>query len=320
MSATSAADGLERTLPDSARPLNVLYLTSSPHSGSTLISALLSGHPQIATVGEYQANFEAILRCSCGVLVTECPFWAEWARRSRERGFEFQLGRLGVHVGARRGGKIESLYYHPFPMKWMDTLRDLAFSGDRSRRAEDSKAVDRWVGLASVLCEMTGATWFLDTSKYYDPIRFLNSDPRVRLKVVALIRDGRGVTSSLIEKEKWPLEKSVRDWVWANTNLERVVGHYISPDDLIRIRLEDLCREPERMLSDLYQFIGLNPKAAADNPAQNGSLHIIGNKMRHSYTGTIRLDESWRQKLGADQLRYFEKHAGWLNRRYGYGA
>lgn len=47
--------------------------------------------------------------------------------------------------------------------------------------------------------------------------------------------------------------------------------------------------------------------------------HILnGNDMRLSGVQTISLDESWRRELDGDELAYFEKVAGKMNRRFGY--
>ena len=46
--------------------------------------------------------------------------------------------------------------------------------------------------------------------------------------------------------------------------------------------------------------------------------HVIGNGMRMTFNGDIRLDEKWRAELNAESLRLFVQRAGWLNRKLGY--
>lgn len=40
--------------------------------------------------------------------------------------------------------------------------------------------------------------------------------------------------------------------------------------------------------------------------------------MRIMFDGEIRLDAKWQTELTPEQLAYFNKRAGWLNRRLGY--
>jgi len=47
--------------------------------------------------------------------------------------------------------------------------------------------------------------------------------------------------------------------------------------------------------------------------------HIAnGNRMRFVQSSEIKLDERWREQLSAPMLRFFERHAGELNRELGY--
>jgi hypothetical protein len=47
--------------------------------------------------------------------------------------------------------------------------------------------------------------------------------------------------------------------------------------------------------------------------------HVLnGNNMRLGSGASIRADVAWRDKLAADDLAYFERRAGALNRSFGY--
>ena len=66
----------------------VLYITSRGHSGSTLLSLLVSGHSQVVSAGELKmlSNPEPQRRlCSCHRQVpSTCPFWGAVEQRVKE--------------------------------------------------------------------------------------------------------------------------------------------------------------------------------------------------------------------------------------------
>ena len=76
------------------------------------------------------------------------------------------------------------------------------------------------------------ASIFLDTTKNPFQVKLLSQHPSIDLKVIGLVRDGRAVTWSLINKEKWSLQQSVATWLWSNRNIKRVCKHYVLNGDI----------------------------------------------------------------------------------------
>ena len=72
------------TAPKSQRP-RVVYITSRGHSGSTLLSLLISGHSRVISAGELKMlnHLDPTRRlCSCHRLVPDaCPFWRQVQER-----------------------------------------------------------------------------------------------------------------------------------------------------------------------------------------------------------------------------------------------
>ena len=76
------------------KAINVIYITSRGHSGSTLLAHLLGAHPSIVGVGEIkmlsQDKDERKL-CSCHQLPpSQCPFWSSVQ--------ELVVQRIGKHL------------------------------------------------------------------------------------------------------------------------------------------------------------------------------------------------------------------------------
>jgi hypothetical protein len=301
------------------RPFTYAYLSSAGHSGSTLLACLLNAHPEVCSVGEF-ASPKPTHECSCGCTFETCPFWHRWRAEARKEGFDLEAGKLDIFLEPHpQGGFTEDLFYYLFPGYPVNRLRDAAFSLFSHRPGEVRRALDKAIALARILCRIEKTSVFFDTSKSPFWVRFLGQFVRnIPIKVIALVRDGRGVMNSLIRKEHYTPDYAIAHWLWSNRNLRRAT-RYLPASDVIWLRLEDFCRAPQDKLREIFRFLGVD---------ENGSLalqdrktrHIIGNKMRHTFNGEIRHDESWRQELSREHLRLFEERAGWLNRCLGYDA
>ncbi len=300
-----------------ATPVRYVYLCSAMHSGSTLLSCLLDAHPEVASVGELGSHVARTGTCSCGASYGECPFWIRLEERAREIGLDYEIGKPGIDLQPRNDSSAwESLFYHQFPHPIVNRLRDLLYRpGSRLRKAA-AIAAEKSAALARLVCELRDASTFLDTTKNPFQPRFLVNHPEIDLKVIALVRDGRAVMNSIRKRYGYSREDAVASWIWANRNIERVIGHEIPAEAVFRIRHEDLCRSPRETMSRLFDFLEV---ADVELPSTEvGDRHIIGNVMRRRFSGEIAIDEAWRQDLSDDDLAYFESQAGAMNRRYGY--
>lgn len=293
-----------------------VYLASAAHSGSTLLACLLNAHPGIATVGEFGSNVSPTGLCSCGAAYVDCPFWKNWKRAAMSQHLDFDIGRLGINLGPSPDDTLmERLFYYQFPWRNLDRMRNFAFWRS-SYRKHAERAAERSVALAGLLCDILNRRVFVDTTKNAFQVLFLARQRGIRLKLIALVRDGRGVVNSLMRREHWSLERSVASWLWANRNSERA-ARWLPPENVFRLRLRDLCQSPEETIRRLHEFCGVEPRSDLDY-SRREDRHIIGNTMRLEFDGNIRLDSRWRSELNPEHLAYFNKHAGWLNRRFGY--
>ena len=85
----------------------------------------------------------------------------------------------------------------------------------------------------------------------------------------------------------------------------------------IEVHYEDLCRDTEAVLEQLFNFLGLETGNRVKD-FRSVEQHVIGNGMRLDTTTQIILDERWRTILTQDNLKTFDRIAGAMNRRYGY--
>jgi hypothetical protein len=112
------------------------------------------------------------------------------------------------------------------------------------------------------------------------------------------------------------MEAAAREWRQTNEECERL-RQRLPADAWLRVRYEELCREPDRVLGEVLRLIG-QPPARALPDFRSIEHHILGNAMRLRNDGKIELNERWRSALGFQELAAFERVAGELNRQHGY--
>jgi hypothetical protein len=298
------------------------YVASPSFSGSTLLTFLLGSHPGIATVGELKGrlynDLEVPRRCSCGRAVRECPFWLEVARRAAAAGVVCDLDDLDTYFHAPSNALLDALLRARLRGPLFEGLRDLAIRAVPGGSRELARLLERNRVLAEVICEIQGGRVLLDASKDELRLKFLIGSGLFDLRVLHLVRDGRGVANSFRKRSDFPIAKGAGSWRRAHEAFGRLIREL--PREAVQLlRYEDLVAAPDRVLNDVYAFLGLPPHPLPRD-FRAGEHHVFGNPMRLSSSSDIRLDESWRSELGPDDLAEFERIAGARNRAFGYEA
>lgn len=303
------------TTDTNRRKKSYVILCSPAHSGSTLIACLGAAHPGISTVGEFTAKFSSSGRCSCDVAYNQCEFWQRWCQLAADVGLAYAPGSVDFTIDSdATDWRWARWYHHPFPWKFVDRMRDSLMHRTSYHRSIQAK-LRNIVRMAQLLCEDERTPTFLDTSKNGWLIQPLLAQHEMDVRCIMLVRDGRAATLSLVKWYRFPFDEAVERWLWQIRLMQRTV-RYVPQAQLLSLRHEDFLREPTRMIPELFEFCGVNPEAQLDFSKHR--RHIVGNAMRYTFDGNLRSDESWRSKITADELEYFNKRAGHVNRSLGY--
>jgi len=303
----------------------VVYIMGHGYSGSTLLTFLLSTHPQIATIGELgiAPRAKAELRpedylCSCRAPVRDCGFWQRVSQEMSERGHSFDIWDADLDFRARDGGIADVLLRAVQRGPVLETARTAGLRLVPGARREMDRIVSRIGSLAEIVAGIKGCEVFLDSSKRPERATLMQRSGEFDLRVIHLVRDGRAVSWSSIKHLGIGPEDAARSWLADNQASENA-RRYFPADRWMTLRYEDLCADPDGTLARIHGFSGI--------PSRNGfhnfravDHHIIGNQMRLSSTSEIRLDESWKTALTPEQLATIDRLVAPLNRRYGYGA
>ncbi len=317
------------------------YISAASHSGSTLLAMLLNAHPDACTVGELKATSlgdPKRYRCSCGQFLAECPFWENVRGGMAQHGIDYDPARAGTSIHATSSRYAARLLapLHRGPL--LEAVRDTALALSPIWRRHLAETRRRNAALVGTLQEITGASVIVDSSKTGLRLKYLLRNPELDIRVIRLVRDGRGVALTYVnplefadatdpalraggsggtrESEEKPMAEAAREWRRSNEEAEHAVSR-LPADRCIRIHYEDLCNTPDATLERIFTFLGLDPGKRAQN-FRTVEHHVLGNGMRLDSTAEIRLDDRWKTHLTPEQLAVFDAEAGAMNRRYGY--
>lgn len=296
----------------------LVYIKSAPHSGSTLLAAQLARHADVCTVGELSGTPHRArpgYRCSCGRELAQCSFWVQVSAAMATLGFSYAATTAETDIRNAPSALVRRLMkpLHRGPL--VEAVRDAGIwlSGGQ-RHIRHSQALK--AALAQSVLQCSGKTVLVDSSKSGVQLKYHLRNPRLDVKVLWLVRDGRGTALSLARNARLPLRQAAYQWRRSNEEAALIVRG-LDRAQWMQVRYEDLCEAPDRTLSALWQFIGVWA-----HPAQSATRterHVLGHRSRLHGGSGIRLDEKWRKQLSQADLQAFEEVAGRLNRELGYG-
>ena len=309
---------LFQTVGPQVMTADLVYILSPSYSGSTLLTILLATHPEICTVGELKASAlgdTAIYRCSCGSLLEECHFWVGLRLAARQAGIDFEFQDFKTHFG------IGPHFYRKL-MRLVARNRAMALLGQLGVqnvpayhfRLKDTVARNEF--LIDFITKAQKGRIFLDSSKDPERLAIFRSRLKRKIKVIYLLRDGRGVTNSYIKHYAVSMSRAAREWLATQRACDQVLRRF-PKTDIVTVRYEDLCADPEETLGRVLEKIDLEYVPVSSRKPVGG-LHILGNDMRLSFSNAITPDQKWKLELQKEDHQVFDALAGWRNRLNGY--
>lgn len=301
--------------------MGVAFIGGTGRCGSTLVELLLGRIPGFVPVGElrhvWERNVAGDLRCSCGEPFSRCDFWAEVMGRA-----------FGTPVDGRA---VARLRHSVERFRRMPQLTGAVPQPDAYRRAFDRYA-ELLGRMYRAISEVSGARVIVDASKHPAHGFVLRRMPRIDLSVIHLVRDSRAVAHSLQRHKPRPdfqdreaymptlsPARAAVNWDVINALVGRLAG---TQPRAIRIRYEDLSREPEAALGRVLAMLGA--EAPADllrgGEFDPGVHHTVsGNPIRFE-RGPLRIvpDMGWQTAMAPGERRLVTALTFPLLRAYGY--
>lgn len=318
----------EKTIQDGFR---VLYICSTGRSGSTLTDMFMGGHSQVASLGQINVLGKSIslgAKCSCGSDLSTCTEWRKvFDAIKSSRNIDFIANpyqyRLWDAIALHKVDHQRQTYAYRFMIAlrkaWMEGRDYLPESLRKHFPIPPSRleALHNKIDLFRDISRCWNKTVIVDSSKNVREAVELHQRWPNLVKVVQLTRDGRGVYLSC-RSSGISQPKSVNGWLKYYNRALPLLEKHIAQDSLLKLRYEDLTSDPEKIGRDLCAFIGLPFEPEMLNLGHSTRHLVGGNPTRFSPEKGIRHDERWRTELKGDELDFFNRVGGDMNRRLGY--
>lgn len=274
--------------------IKVIYVMGAGHSGSTLLDIILGNHPEIQSCGELKYNnflnkYQENCLCTCGQKSQTCQFCNQVIDT-----WKYRTGIKNIKSYQRLQKKYEDTKI-PFNLNW-------------SKSEDFNQYLFYTLEFLKSLSSSSGKNIIVDSSKNPTRAFYLSLIPEIELILIHLIRDGRGVSYSIMKKN--PDEKKrIKGWFLTNLQSE-LVSHRINAKK-IRVRYEDLISTPDIVLSKIGRMLNLNFSDISDKLINGSGIpvkgHILaGNRMRFSSDNVV-LKQSfeWKEHLSYKDLFYY---------------
>lgn len=299
----------------------VVSMLSAAYSGATLFAILLDGHSRVTCNGEtFPVERGDRVECSCGRRQIDCEYYRAVAGHMLEEGGQGWDDELFAQVP--RYTRLRPLD-RALGGFWLhdagNRLREGARAAVSGWRRRDTAFVEAHRRFFANSLRANGTEVYVDGSKAPHRAEILAVSGAFDLRALHLIRDGRAFSYSYIRNQERPrsdLSSAAGYW---NRHLAKVDAfHSRFPTvPLMHVRYEDFCTDLQGTLARVWEFLGVPPREWTA-PADPGSYHVTGNRMRKSFDGTVRLDSKWERELDSAEIESLtsEMHDG-LD-RFGY--
>jgi len=282
------------TTPDRLR---VVYLVGAQNCGSTLLEAILGNAPGAYGLGEaggfhrFETATATATACDCG----QAPATCDPCRSA--------VSALAASGDLSAFGAISRQ-----PLK--ERRAHWTVVGTRGR-AEYARLAD---ALLAGVATATGSHTLVDSSKNVGRAAALVHDSRHDVRVVHLVRDGRGYQRSRRRRaeadgRRYRPGVAMATWTAKNALISSLLRPGISPDRFLLCRFEDLVADPEATLVRIGEFTGLDTSGLARMATGEGLVrrHLFEPPRRLDYR-RVRLDAG---RLGSERLSPADNARWW---------
>ncbi len=242
----------------------VLYITSRGHSGSTLLSLLVSGHSQVVSAGELKmlSNPDPQRRlCSCHRQApSQCPFW----------------GAVEQRVTDQVGCSLDQLL--------------LVEGGDDATFLRHNEA------LFAAIAQVSGSALIVDSSKSLPRLsRLLSVEGQGAAFELHSVHLHRGPFGSMNSARK--RGDALRKAAYNYTRLFFLTRERLRGVGALRVYYERLAADPRLEMARVMAWLNLPLEEGQFQWRDGVRRDIHGNDMRFGSSDQIRVDQSWRQQL-----------------------
>jgi hypothetical protein len=297
------------------KPITVVYVMGYGRSGSTITDILLNSHPDIISVGALNNVYQWMLEheaCACGEELVNCSFWSDVVERHIGYPATDSKFMAQVHKMLRCQDSVERMrQYASVLFNKVSQIRKVNYREQMN---------DLLINIA----ETSGKHIVVDSSKSTRdctgrPLALYRYSD-VNIKVIHLVRDGRGVAWSAMKcagsgERKRISELKLYNFMrtslsWMITNFLALMTKWKLDDDhYMLLRYEDLCESPESELNRIGEFVGIDITRIKDHLVKGEKLdvghNLGGNRVRFSRSVSFNPDVKWKSDMPMHYKLFF---------------
>jgi hypothetical protein len=229
--------------------MEVICVSGSGRTGSTLLSLLLTQNDDVLNIGQARDFAQAYLRgadCSCGRQVNNCMLWSAVAERAFGTSRRAALSELRDLLKEFR--------------KDANSISDWGDANELARLARDHGVlVGRLAEFLGAAAAETRVDALVDTSKSPEVAFAFSLAEGVKVRLINLVRDPRAVASS------WALKEGSDDvglkYARAWAKRQRALSRWSAAlgDRFMHLRYEDFTAAPRATVARILAWAGLRP-------------------------------------------------------------
>ena len=288
---------------------NLVFLLSAPYSGATLLSILLNQHPEISSDGEifpYIRGSKEI--CSCEKDQISCDYYQTVAncmmkpdKKEYDDNIFYYVPRFSKINYLSRA--FEGFWINPLPNR----IRNMLCSIIPKYRKLEYNFTKKHIELVEKSLCLRNAHIYIDGTKSLRRAEFF-AERKLTSIMIHLIRDGRAFCYSFLKNNRLPrssLPIAARVW---KKNIKKVdtLRARFPHVRILDVRYNDLCSIPGKELRRIFDFLQLSYDDSFLVYSRD-DMHIIGNRMRFNYSGTIMEDFSWKKNLKQEDVLFLSR-------------
>ena len=307
----------------------IVYIASSPYSGSTLLDILLGMQKNCLSLGEVhrlgmqpEERMKSFgNRCSCEERLDDCEHWqnikstmSTAAGMSKESDWsDWGITLKAAHKPNLKAKAAAAVYSISLALnaEYQAKIWRLPIFREYRQVAKRSYFFSEHIASASE------HETLIDSTKTALRLYSLWQDKPQQIKVIHLVRDGRGIAYSRMKRSGDTIAKATKFWQRRIMPINKTLNA-IADEQKLLIKYEDLCAEPVQCVKEICRFLNtdFDPSRVC---LANAKHHMIpGNPMSSRKDSDIKLDEQWKTQLTPSELEYFSKHGAKLNTNFGY--
>lgn len=310
--------------------MNLIYIISMSHSGSTLMDCILGTHPQFLSTGEMRylgwqlertkhkiASIESQDICTCGNDFLDCIFWSQVIEQIHEiTGIDFVNNPRNFHTSFFNQFAYQDRGKFTDRIKGYLVRQLLEQGGSLRSTILIEPRIKTWLYNSwlqyEIMSGISGKPIILDSSKHLTRGLLLQQSRQNDVYFIFIHRSAQALMSS---SKRWKQEIPVDGVIKSKRLYEKRVHLYkqkVNSLQYFEATYKEFVRKPATFLKKIVTELEATdnyPKQSDENffidPSQ---LHLVaGNPMRYRGRQRVRYDARWKWELSEVELHQIEQ-------------